>query len=126
MKSHALWAAAMVSIAGAMAGASGCLESPLCPSADEAADGDEPCRPRTTNLFVETVRQNAVDKLDLLFMIDNSMSMADKQSVLAEAVPDLVERLVNPVCIDNAGVLQPVQPTDPEALCDQGFKREFN
>src|SRR5438067_676018 len=30
-----------------------------------------------------------VSKIDLLFMIDNSSSMADKQAILAAAVPDL-------------------------------------
>ncbi len=40
------------------------------------------------------------DKIDLLFMIDNSSSMADKQELLKQAVPDLVNRLVNPKCVD--------------------------
>lgn len=35
-----------------------------------------------------------VEKIDLLLMIDNSTSMADKQDILAQAVPDLVQRLV--------------------------------
>jgi len=39
-------------------------------------------------------------KLDLLFLIDNSSSMADKQAILAQAVPDLLNRLVDPACID--------------------------
>ncbi len=42
-------------------------------------------------------------KLDLLFDIDNSASMGDKQAYLAEAVPDLVKRLVTPNCVDVAG-----------------------
>lgn len=37
------------------------------------------------------------DKLDLLLMIDNSISMADKQQLLSDAVPALVKRLVTPV-----------------------------
>jgi hypothetical protein len=39
-------------------------------------------------------------KIDLLFLIDNSASMADKEEILAQAVPDLVRRLVDPVCVD--------------------------
>lgn len=35
-------------------------------------------------------------KIDLLLMIDNSLSMADKQQVLASAVPQLVNRFVTP------------------------------
>ncbi len=36
------------------------------------------------------------DKVDLLLMIDNSLSMADKQALLRSSVPRLVHRLVNP------------------------------
>ncbi|MCA9632905.1 MAG: hypothetical protein KC766_34870, partial [Myxococcales bacterium] len=67
----------------------------------------------------------AVDKIDLLFMIDNSASMADKQVVLQQAVPDLVNRLVNPFCVDADGGLAPSQPSGPEADCPEGFDREF-
>ena len=44
--------------------------------------------------------RRAITKIDLLFMIDNSASMADKQAILAAAVPDLVGRLIDPVCVD--------------------------
>src|SRR5689334_6482919 len=44
-----------------------------------------------------------VTKLDLLFMIDDSASMADKQAVLRNTVPDLLNRFVNPVCVDSSG-----------------------
>jgi hypothetical protein len=36
-------------------------------------------------------------------MVDNSISMADKQRLLAEAVPVLVQRLVDPLCADEEG-----------------------
>jgi hypothetical protein len=42
-------------------------------------------------------------KIDLLFDIDNSASMGDKQAYLAQAIPDLVSRLVSPNCIDASG-----------------------
>ena len=42
-------------------------------------------------------------KLDLLFMIDNSGSMGDKQELLREAIPDLIDRLLEPKCIDDQG-----------------------
>src|SRR5260221_4486579 len=45
----------------------------------------------------------ASGKVDLLFMIDNSGSMGDKQELLREAIPDLLTRLVNPKCIDDTG-----------------------
>src|SRR5262245_50803882 len=34
--------------------------------------------------------QAAADRIDLLFVIDDSGSMADKQNLLADAIPDLV------------------------------------
>jgi hypothetical protein len=42
-------------------------------------------------------------KVDLLFMIDNSGSMGDKQELLGQAIPDLLDRLINPKCIDGGG-----------------------
>jgi len=36
------------------------------------------------------------DKVDLLLMVDNSISMGDKQALLAESVPRLVQKLVSP------------------------------
>src|SRR5687768_5842466 len=66
--------------------APGCLDRPVAP-----------IEPNTTNVFVDQIKQTAVDKIDLVFMIDNSSSMADKQTFLADAVPQLVGRLVNPV-----------------------------
>jgi hypothetical protein len=105
--------ALVLPVAGAVLGASACLERPLC---------TEDCRPRTTNIFVETVDQTAVDKIDLLFMIDNSASMADKQVVLSQAVPDLVRRLVSPNCVTPDGILGDPRPG---AACDAGFSREF-
>ncbi|HEY2512516.1 MAG TPA: hypothetical protein VGI39_16730 [Polyangiaceae bacterium] len=43
-----------------------------------------------------------IAKIDLLFMIDNSASMGDKQSYLEAAIPDLITRLVTPNCLDDA------------------------
>ena len=68
---------------------SGCLDRPVSPS-----------QPEVTARVVEEVKQNKVNKIDLLFMIDNSSSMADKQSILGEAVPELVKRLIEPKCVD--------------------------
>jgi hypothetical protein len=56
--------------------------------------------PVTTNIFVDRITQTSVDKIDLLFMVDNSRSMTDKQEILRLALPDLVSRLVNPICVD--------------------------
>ena len=43
-----------------------------------------------------TVRTKAVDKVDLLFMVDNSPGMADKQALLVQSVPRLLDRLLQP------------------------------
>jgi hypothetical protein len=56
--------------------------------------------PNTETIFVNTIDQSAVERVDLLFMIDNSRSMGDKQAYLAAAVPDLLTRLVTPNCVD--------------------------
>ena len=61
-------------------------------------------------------------KIDLLLMIDNSRSMADKQEILGAAVPDLVQRLANPPCVDGNGAPTP-QPTGPLDACPPGTKR---
>jgi hypothetical protein len=37
------------------------------------------------------------DKVDLLFMIDNSPSMADKQALLKDSVPILLAMMINPM-----------------------------
>ncbi len=63
-------------------------------------------------------------KIDLLFLIDNSSSMADKQDILAQAVPDLVSRLVDPVCVDPMTGRQ-VGNRNPDGSCSVG-ELEFN
>jgi hypothetical protein len=104
-----------------LSGVSGCLNRPI-----------EPIDPLTTSTVVERLTQSAVNKIDLLFMVDNSSSMADKQQVLSTAVPDLISGLVNPPCVDSmTGVALPaaMQPATPQAACPanapDGAKREF-
>jgi hypothetical protein len=86
---------------------SGCLDRPVAKQT-----------PTTTNVFVRTLPHREVDKLDLLFMIDNSMSMADKQEILSEAVPVLVQRLVTPNCLDDEDRV--IGVTDDTGRCAQG------
>src|SRR5947209_3029405 len=81
---HAAFAFTSVAILAA-----GCLDRPVAPAT-----------PTVSARIVTPAKQNKVSKIDLLFMIDNSSSMADKQQILAQAVPDLVRRLVDPVCIN--------------------------
>ena len=62
--------------------------------------------------------------VDLIFMVDNSYSMVDKQALLGSAVPDLVARLTNPVCIDAQGSYFP--PPAQGEDCPAGQHREID
>ncbi len=86
-------AAGLIAVVAAASALVGCL--------DRQTVGDDPTV--KTN-FETTVQQTAVDQVDILFMIDNSTSMGDKQKLLSAAVPNLVSRLVQPNCLDTDGV----------------------
>lgn len=47
--------------------------------------------------------QNLPSKLDILVMVDNSSSMADKQATLAKSIPGLIRRFATPRCVDESG-----------------------
>ena len=95
--------------------AEGCQERPICPVV-----------PRLTAYVHEKLASSAIDKVDVLLAVDNSQSMADKQALLALAVPDLVGGLVNPPCLDEAG--KPVEPgpKSPLDACPKGSQRPFD
>jgi hypothetical protein len=86
---HILLAILILGAAAVAVTAPGCLDRPVVPAT-----------PTVTARLVDRAKQTKVTRLDILFMIDNSSSMADKQSVLAATVGDLVNRLVDPACID--------------------------
>jgi hypothetical protein len=111
---HTARAALAVVATAAATGAVGCLDRPI-----------EPIDVRTTVTIVEKLQQSSVDKIDLVLGIDNSRSMADKQSILALAIPDLVKGLVNPRCLDENGVPAQTQPAYPTEECPAGTNREF-
>ena len=69
--------------------------------------------PTTKSSFATVVPQPAIDKVDLLLMVDNSSSMADKQRILADAVPDLLRGLVQPKCVDKTTRLATGTLADP-------------
>jgi hypothetical protein len=106
--------AVVVTVIGALGiVAAGCLTRPVISN-----------DPVTKTNFTTVIQNQTVDKLDLLFMIDNSASMGDKQALLAQAVPDMITRLVQPVCVDGMG-----NPTGGNAMPDGtgcgGGKPEF-
>lgn len=102
-----------VVVGGGMA--MGCLDRPI-----------ETVEPRTTSTNVQRLTQSSVDKIDVLLMIDNSSSMADKQVVLARAVPKLIERLVFPQCVDADGNPEPNGATTRTGPCPDSYKAEFD
>jgi hypothetical protein len=64
----------------------------------------------------------SIDKVDVLFAIDNSASMGDKQSLLSSAVATFINRLLVPNCVDVSAKTCKA-PTDCSslgsgALCD--------
>src|SRR5580704_8757142 len=67
----------------------GCLTRPV-----------EASNPVTKTNFITSIATGTIDKVDLLFDIDNSASMGDKQAYLSKAIPDLLSRLVQPNCVD--------------------------
>ncbi len=97
------------------AGGVGCLSRPVAA-----------CDPSARTTVEVRTKVTAIDKIDLLFAIDNSQSMGDKQALLARAVPDLVNRLLQPNCVDDD--LKVLGPSDlkssGEATCAVG-KLEF-
>jgi hypothetical protein len=112
--------------ASALAVSAGCLDRPVAPAT-----------PKTNNVLTDRVEEKSVDKIDILIMIDNSASMADKQVILGRAIPDLVSRLVTPSCgttdpatnkfTPDATNPNPVDPSKPLGLgdCAPGQAREF-
>ena len=70
----------------------GCLDRPAVPG-----------EPTTKTNITLQVAEQTVDKVDILFDIDNSASMGDKQAYLSQAIPDLITRLVTPNCVERHG-----------------------
>jgi putative heme-binding domain-containing protein len=89
---------------------------------DPPEDDDDPvATPGAPAAAVPGQVGGPADKLDLLFVIDNSASMAQKQKLLADALPDLVSRFVDPLCVSAAGESAPAAGDE----CPDGFRREF-
>jgi hypothetical protein len=58
--------------------------------------------------------------LDLLFVVDNSPSMASKQALAFAKIKKTVERLTLPRCVSDEG-----KWIEGEQSCPEGFRREF-
>lgn len=116
---RAAWA---VSVAAALLGA--CSSTERRSGRDEGAAGTAGEGSEQSDLFVDQIRQERYEQLDLLLVIDNSAGMADKQALLAQAVPLLAQRLATPACIDSEG--NPTGDTaDPFGGCRAGRAESF-
>ena len=101
-----------VAVAATAVAANGCLDRPVGPAT-----------PLVSARVVALAKQNKVNKIDLLFMIDNSSSMADKQNILSLAVPELVDRLIEPKCVDPIS-LRTIGPAE-NGVCTKGGELDF-
>jgi len=94
--------------------------APLAACSDEVITPTPPALPHIERLITSPAL-----RVDLLLSIDNSRNMADKQRLLAQAIPDLVRGLVNPRCVDfTSGLPAATQPTGPFEPCPAGARRE--
>jgi len=89
----------------------GCLTRPV-----------ESSNPNLKTNFTNAIQTSVIDKIDLLFDIDNSASMGDKQQYLEAAIPDLINELINPNCLDMA--MAP-QGASVNGMCPAGQTLEF-
>ncbi|MAQ18536.1 MAG: hypothetical protein CMN30_27530 [Sandaracinus sp.] len=106
--------AMIVLVAGAL-GLVGCLEREL-----------RPLNPCTLSGVARTVNVDNVEKVDLLFMIDNSGSMEEEQASLASEIPRLVRVLTSgengdetftPVKSLRVGIISSDLGTGPSGAC---------
>lgn len=106
--------------------ASACGARTGLPASGDAA-APAPVATHQPTAIPPSTAQARADKIDLLFVIDDSGSMSDKQAILSRAVPDLVERLLDPLCVE-PGTLRPAATQPKSALeeCPSGTLREFN
>lgn len=83
---------AALAVVGAMgATALGCLDRPVAAVIPVVQSG-----------VSEVVRNEAVEKVDLLMVVDNSGSMADNQSNIMAQLGPLIDQLTNPPCISRS------------------------
>ncbi|AKV03485.1 hypothetical protein AKJ09_10148 [Labilithrix luteola] len=108
------WVAVGSALTAMGAGGAGCLTRPV---------GSDP--PTTKVNFTSTISQQQVDKVDLLFAIDNSASMGDKQEILKDAVPQLLNGLLRPYCVDQNSAHVKDEKTGKDAVADPNSSKEL-
>jgi hypothetical protein len=67
--------------------------------------------------------QVQANKLDVLFVLDNSVGMAKKQALLSASLPTFIKRLTNPLCVDANGTPVATQPASGTEACASGHRQ---
>jgi hypothetical protein len=67
----------------------------------------------------------SVSGVDLVLVVDNSISMADKQALLAPSIARLLSDLVSPPCLASDGTPVAAQPATPVEACPAGSARKM-
>jgi hypothetical protein len=103
-------------------GSSGMLGS----SGATSSGGDAPTEGGSSSTGGRTsiAPPHPTDQVDILLMLDNSISMGEKQAILADSLPSLLSRLVTPACLDERGSRVATQPLD--GSCPPGSSPELN
>ncbi len=82
---------------------------------------DRPSPPDLNSLINPEIIDGPVETIDLLFVVDNSIGMADQQRLLADAASALIDELSNPPCIADGKRIE----RDDEGLCPAGSEPLF-
>jgi hypothetical protein len=104
------------SIAALLAGCAG--RSDLDQPADAGADGGEGGEDAGPPPLTKS------DKVDILLVVDNSKNLEAAQSLLADTVPYLLDRLAHPACVNGLGnvVASTPGPADPCPIGERDFR----
>ena len=94
--------------------------APLAPAPDDEPTAAAPSG--DAGAPDSAVPAEAPRPLDLLFVVDNSISMADKQALLGQ-VADVLGRFVHPLCVDAAGNQFPAPAAG--GACAAGQRPQF-
>ncbi|MBK7395200.1 MAG: hypothetical protein IPJ34_02570 [Myxococcales bacterium] len=81
---HLFGAAFTLAASVLFCGPTACLDRPVVP-----------IKPSSGGITITKIRVTRVDKVDLLFVVDNSLSMADKQGELGKRMPELISKLTD-------------------------------
>ncbi len=109
-------------------GLAGCAAAMVWVGCSEVTIPDDPSETPPDPPVKEAPQALVTEKVDVLLVVDNSASMADKQGVLAKSAIRLVRDLTNPPCVDEQGTRFPQadQPASPQGTCPPGGVRVAN